>query len=56
MNFELRAVTWDEYQRFIAAKQKGFSTPDALREAGDPNPYATTTKPWNTDRTARTAS
>jgi cytochrome c oxidase subunit 2 len=56
MNFELRAVTWDEYQRFIAAKQKGLSTPDALREAGDPNPYATTTKPFNTDRTARTAS
>jgi cytochrome c oxidase subunit 2 len=56
MNFELRAVTFDEYQRFIAAKQKGMSTPDALREAGDANPYATTTKPWNTDRTARTAS
>jgi len=27
-----------------------------LREAGDANPYATTTKPWNTDRTSRTAS
>jgi cytochrome c oxidase subunit 2 len=56
MNFELRAVTWDEYLRFIAAKQKGLSTPDALREAGDQNPYAITTKPFNTDRTARTAS
>ncbi len=56
MNFELRAVSWDEYQRFIAAKQKGMSTPDALREAGDPNPYAITTHPFGTDRTARTAS
>jgi cytochrome c oxidase subunit 2 len=56
MNFELRAVSMDEYQKFIAAKQQGMSTPDALRAAGDPNPYATTTHPWNTDRTARNAS
>lgn len=56
MNFELRSVTWDEYQRFIAAKQKGLSTPDALREAGDANPYAVTTHPFNNDRTTRTAS
>jgi cytochrome c oxidase subunit II len=56
MNFELRAVSWDEYQKFIAAKQQGMSTPDALRAAGDKNPYATTTKPFNTDRTSRTAT
>ena len=56
MNFELRAVSQEEYQKFIAAKQQGMSTPDALRAAGDANPYATTTYPWNTDRTARNAS
>jgi len=56
MNFELRAVPFDEYQRFIEAKKKGLSTPDALREAGDPHPYATTTVPFTTDRTARSAS
>jgi cytochrome c oxidase subunit 2 len=56
MNFELRAVPFAEYQRFIDAKKRGLSTPDALREAGDANPYATTTVPFITDRTARTAS
>jgi cytochrome c oxidase subunit 2 len=56
MNFEVRAIPFDEYQRFIDAKQKGMSTPDALTAAGDKNPYATTTAPFNTDRTARTAS
>jgi cytochrome c oxidase subunit 2 len=56
MNFELRAVSFDEYQRFLAAKQKGLSTPDALRQAGDANGYATTTKPFDTSRTSRTAS
>ena len=56
MNFELRAVPFDEYQRFLTAKQQGMSTPDALKAAGDQDPYATTTKPFNTDRTARTAS
>ena len=56
MNFELRAVPFEEYQRFLTAKQQGMSTPDALKAAGDQDPYATTTKPFNTDRTARTAS
>jgi cytochrome c oxidase subunit 2 len=56
MNFELRAVPYEEYQKFLAAKQQGMSTPDALRAAGDPNPFAVTTHPFDTDRTARTAS
>jgi cytochrome c oxidase subunit II len=56
MNFEVRAVPFDEYQRFLDAKQKGMSTPDALVAAGDKEPYATTTAPFNTDRTSRTAS
>ncbi len=49
MNFELRAVSWDKYQRFLAAKKTGSSTPDALRVIGE-QPYATTTKPFETDR------
>jgi len=48
MNFELRAVTFDEYQKFLAAKQQGMSTPDALTAAGDPDPFAIKTKPFNT--------
>jgi cytochrome c oxidase subunit II len=56
MNFELRAVTQDEYQKFIAAKQQGMSTPDALSAAGDPNPLATTTHPFSTDRSSGQAS
>jgi cytochrome c oxidase subunit 2 len=56
MNFELRAVSADEYAKFIAAKKQGMSTPDALAAAGDPNPYATTTHPFNTDRNTRSQS
>jgi cytochrome c oxidase subunit II len=50
MNFELRAVPFDEYQRFIADKKQGMSTPDALVAAGEKDGFATTTHPFNTDR------
>ncbi|MBO0867422.1 MAG: cytochrome c oxidase subunit II [Micromonosporaceae bacterium] len=56
MNFELRAVSDAEYQRFVAAKQQGMTTPDALRAAGDDQPLATTTTPFNTERNTGTAS
>jgi cytochrome c oxidase subunit 2 len=56
MNFELRAVSDATYQKFLAAKQQGMSTPDALRAVGDPHPFAWQTFPFNTDRTSRTAS
>jgi cytochrome c oxidase subunit 2 len=52
MNFELRAIPFDEYQRFIQDKKQGMSTPDALVAAGEKNGLATTTHPFNTDRTA----
>jgi cytochrome c oxidase subunit 2 len=53
MNFELRAVPFDEYQQFVADKKQGMSTPDALVAVHDPNgPLATTTEPFNTSRTA----
>jgi cytochrome c oxidase subunit II len=55
MNFELRAVTPEKYDRFLAAKRAGQSTPDALRGIGE-EPYAVTTHPFNTDRTEREAS
>jgi cytochrome c oxidase subunit 2 len=55
MNFELRAVTAEQYQKFIADKKSGMSTPEALQDIGAA-PFATTTHPFNTDRTARSAS
>lgn len=50
MNFELRAISPADYQKFIAAKASGMSTPDALRSIGQP-PFAVTTHPFNTSRT-----
>jgi cytochrome c oxidase subunit 2 len=49
MNFELRAVSPDEYSRFIAEKQAGRSTPEALQAIGE-TPFATTTVPFDTNR------
>jgi cytochrome c oxidase subunit 2 len=51
MNFEVRAVSPDKYARFIAAKEAGKSTPDALHAIGEES-YATTTHPFETKRTA----
>ncbi|MFB9236209.1 cytochrome c oxidase subunit II [Plantactinospora siamensis] len=49
MNFELRAVTPDKYDRFMAAKKAGKSTQEALVEIGE-QPYAKTTHPFDTKR------
>ena len=49
MNFEMRVVSWENYQKFLAAKKAGKSTPDALRAIGE-KPYAVTTKPFNPNR------
>ncbi len=51
MNFELRAVTWQQYQDFVAKKKTEMSTADALRAIGE-KPYAITTKPTGTNRSA----
>ncbi|WP_155373515.1 aa3-type cytochrome oxidase subunit II [Catellatospora vulcania] len=51
MNFELRAVTPEKYDQFVAALKSGKSTPEALTAIGE-NPYATTTTPFPTLRTA----
>jgi len=51
MNFELRAVSEQDYQAFLKAKEAGMSTPEALRSIGQ-SPFATTTVPFDTKRTA----
>ncbi|MET8549754.1 cytochrome c oxidase subunit II [Micromonospora zamorensis] len=50
MNFELRVVSPEKYDQFLAAKQGGKSTQDALTEIGE-QPYAETTRPFDTRRT-----
>ncbi|TDB86861.1 cytochrome c oxidase subunit II [Micromonospora fluostatini] len=51
MNFELRVVSPERYEQFLAAKQDGRSTQEALQSIGE-EPLATTTKPFDTRRTA----
>jgi cytochrome c oxidase subunit 2 len=53
MNFEMRAVTPDQYTQFIALKKQGKSTPDALTAIGQA-PFATTTHPFDTSRNSST--
>jgi cytochrome c oxidase subunit II len=55
MNFELRAVTPEKFEAFLAAKRQGMSTPDALSSIGE-EPYAQTTVPFDTKRTAELAN
>jgi cytochrome c oxidase subunit 2 len=54
MNFELRAVSQEVYDKFIAAKETGVSTPEALIAAGftGKDAFATTTVPFDTKRQA----
>ncbi len=49
MNFEVRAVSADDFEKFIAAKKAGMTTAQALTEIGQ-TPYATTTHPFDTGR------
>lgn len=53
MNFELVAVTPENFDKYIAARTAGQSTQDALVAIGEPA-YATTTSPFNTRRQAHT--
>jgi cytochrome c oxidase subunit 2 len=55
MNFELRAVSPEKFEAFLAAKKQGMSTPDALTSIGE-KPFASTTTPFDTKRTAELAS
>jgi cytochrome c oxidase subunit 2 len=49
MNFELRAVSPEQFDAFLDAKRQGLSTPDALAAIGE-EPYATSTSSIPTDR------
>jgi cytochrome c oxidase subunit 2 len=55
MNFELRAVTSEKFEQFIAAKKAGQSTYAALESIGE-SPTATTTRPFDPRRTSRQPS
>ena len=54
MNFEVRAVSLDDFNGFIAAKQDGMTTAQALEAIGQA-PHATTTRPFGNDRGQRDA-
>ncbi|MBV9923044.1 MAG: cytochrome c oxidase subunit II [Pseudonocardia sp.] len=60
MNFEVRVVSPSDFQRYLTTLSQ-LGPNDAARQSqamvaiGQP-PYATTTKPFNTDRTARSAT
>jgi cytochrome c oxidase subunit II len=51
MNFELVTVTPEDFDKYIAARQAGQSTQQALTAIGQ-EPYATKTSPFNTRRQA----
>lgn len=54
MNFELRAVSPDKFQRYIDSRDQGMTNSQALESIGE-SPIATSTSPLDTDRTARSA-
>ena len=49
MNFELRVVSPEKFDQFLAAKRAGKTTQEALTAIGG-DPYAKTTKPFDTRR------
>lgn len=55
MNFEVRAVSWDEYQQYLKEREAGKSNSEALEAIGETG-HATTTRPFNPDRTIRQES
>lgn len=55
MNFEVRTVTQDEFERYLRARGAGQSTPEALRTIGKPD-YAVTTSPFTREPEQREAA
>jgi cytochrome c oxidase subunit 2 len=55
MNFEMRVVSEQQYEQYLAARKRGLTNPDALRAIGQ-DPFATTTHPFKTQRNTGTAS
>jgi len=52
MNFEVRAVSGDDYDAYLRARQSGMSTFEALEEIGQPG-EATTTHPFDLQEIAQ---
>ena len=52
MNFELRAVSPEQYDQFLAAKQAGTVDAGGARRRSARSRYATTTQPFDTRRDA----
>jgi cytochrome c oxidase subunit 2 len=50
MNFEVRAVSGDDFDAYIRARESGMSTAQALEKIGQPG-TATTTRPFNLGQT-----
>ncbi len=55
MNFEVRAVSPDKFERYLQAREKGATNADALASIGE-SPVAVTTHPFDSNRTAREAA
>jgi len=49
MSFEVRSVSQDDYGTYIAARESGMSSAQALEEIGQ-SPVSTTTRPMDTNR------
>ncbi len=56
MNFEVRAVSGDDYDAYLNPRQSGMTTAEALESIGQPG-HATTTEPFSyLQKTAQTSS
>jgi cytochrome c oxidase subunit 2 len=55
MNFEVRAVTPEKFDKYMAAREAGETNAEALAGIGE-SPVAVSTHPFNTSRTSRAAS
>ncbi len=55
MNFEVRAVSPEVFDEYIAARASGLTNAQALESVGEPG-LAQTTQPFDTDRTRRSAT
>ncbi|MFI9505490.1 cytochrome c oxidase subunit II [Nocardia sp. NPDC052566] len=55
MNFEVRAVTPEKFTKYLDARKAGKTNAEALESIGE-TPVATSTRPFNTERTTKTAA
>jgi cytochrome c oxidase subunit 2 len=55
MNFEVRAVSAEDFARYLTLRTGGMSTPEALLAIGQKSGLATTTQPFDTDQGKRNA-